>query len=99
MAPESLAMPADIWVLHMNIVKKMKISKSFETPFFHLKRCLVLSMTFLHSDNAIFRESMMWVASLSKRVLDSRALTHIMQKSNAETNFKSCDSISRMTTM
>ena len=40
----------------MNIVKKMKISKSFETPFFGLKRCLAVSMTFLHSDNTIFRE-------------------------------------------
>ena len=56
MAPQSLAMPADIRVLHMNIVKKVKISKSFETPFFGLKRCLAVSMTFLHSDNTIFRE-------------------------------------------
>ena len=59
MAAQSHAMPAVIRVLHMNIVKKMKISKSFETPFFDLKRCLVLSMTFLHSDNAIFRENIM----------------------------------------
>ena len=65
MAAQSHAMQADIRVLHMNIVKKMKVSKSSETPFFDLKRCQVLSMTFLHSENAILRESMMWVASLS----------------------------------
>ena len=59
MAAQSHALPADIRVLHMNIVKKMKILKSFETLFFGLKRCLAVSMTFLHSDNAIFRESMM----------------------------------------
>ena len=34
----------------------MKISKSFETPFFGLKRCLAVSMTQMHSDKAIFRE-------------------------------------------
>ena len=34
----------------------MKFSKTFETPFFGLKRCLAVSMTFLHSDNTIFRE-------------------------------------------
>ena len=56
MAAQSHTMPADIRVLHMNIVEKMKISKSFETPFFGLKRCLAVSMTFLHSDNTIFRE-------------------------------------------
>ena len=59
MAPQSHAMSADIRVLHINIVKKMKMSKSCETPFFDLKRCLVLSMTFIHSDNAIFRENIM----------------------------------------
>ena len=59
MAAQSHALPADIRVLHMNIVEKMKISKSFETPFFELKRCLAISMTFLHSNNAIFREKVM----------------------------------------
>ena len=63
MAAQSHAMPADIRVLHMNIVKKIKISKSFETPFFGLKRCLAVSMTFLHSDNTIFWK-FMWVDSL-----------------------------------
>ena len=38
LAAKSHALPADIRVLHMNIVKKMKISKSFETLFFGLKR-------------------------------------------------------------
>ena len=56
MAAQSHAMPADIRVLHMNIVEKMKISKSFETPFFGLKMYLVVSMTFLHSHYTIFRE-------------------------------------------
>ena len=56
MAARSHAMPADIQLLHINIVEKMKISKSFETPFFDLKRYLAVSMTFFHSDNAIFRE-------------------------------------------
>ena len=56
MAAQSYTMPADIQLLHINIVEKMKISKSFETPFFGLKRCLAVSMTFLHSDNTIFRE-------------------------------------------
>ena len=65
MAPQSLAMPADIWVLHMNIVEKIKISKSFETPFFGLKRCLAVSMTYMHSDKTIFREKISRVASLS----------------------------------
>ena len=59
MPAESHAMQADIRILHMNIVKKMKVSKSSETPFFDLKRCQVLSMTFLYSDNAIFRENIM----------------------------------------
>ena len=67
MAPESLAMPADIWVLHMNIVKKMKISKSFETLFSDLKTCLVVSMTYLHSDKTIFWENISRVASLNPR--------------------------------
>ena len=34
----------------------MKILKSFETPFFGLKMYLAVSMTFLHSNNTIFRE-------------------------------------------
>ena len=59
MVAQSHTMPADIRVLHMNIVEKMKISKGFETPFFGLKRCLAVSMTFLHSNNAIFREKIM----------------------------------------
>ena len=40
-------------------------------PFFDLKRCLTVSMTFLHSDNAIFREIVMWVASLNRRLQDT----------------------------
>ena len=64
MAAQSYTVPAGIRVLHMNILKKVKISESFETPFFDLKRCLIISMTFLHSDNAVFQESMTWVASL-----------------------------------
>ena len=59
MAAQSHTMPADIRVLHMNILEKMKISKSFETPFFDLRRCLAVSATFLHSDKAIFRENVM----------------------------------------
>ena len=59
MAAQSHTMPADIRVLHMNIVEKMKISKNFEMPFFDLKRCLTVSMTFLQSGNAIFREIVM----------------------------------------
>ena len=49
----------------MNIVEKIKISKSFETPFFGLKRCLAVSMTYMHSDKTIFREKTSQVASLS----------------------------------
>ena len=58
MAAQSHAMPADIQLLHINIVEKMKNSKSFEMQFFDLKRCLAVSMTFLHSDNTIFREKL-----------------------------------------
>ena len=57
-------MPADTQLLHINIVEKMKNSKSFEMQFFDLTRCLAVSMTFLHSYNAISREIIMWVASL-----------------------------------
>ena len=32
----------------------MKFSKTFETPFFGLEKCLAVSMTFLHSDNTTF---------------------------------------------
>ena len=49
----------------MNIVEKIKISKSFETPFFGLKRCLAVSMTYMHSDKTIFREKISRVASLN----------------------------------
>ena len=65
MAAQSHAVPADIRVLHMNIVEKMKISKSFETLFSDLKRCLAVSMTYLHSDKTIFREKSNRVASLN----------------------------------
>ena len=58
MAARSHALPADIRVLHMNIVEKLKISKSFETLFSDLKRCLAVSMTYLHSDKTIFREKL-----------------------------------------
>ena len=56
MAAQSHALPADIRVLHMKIVEKKEISKSFETLFSDLKRCLAVSMTYLHSDKTIFRE-------------------------------------------
>ena len=59
MAPQSLAMPADIRVLHTNIVEKMKFSKGFETLFFGLKRCLAASLTCFCKDKAIFREKIM----------------------------------------
>ena len=59
MAAQSHALPADIRVLHMNIVEKMKFLKSFETLFSDLKRCLAVRMAFLHSDNTIFRERIM----------------------------------------
>ena len=65
MAAQSHAMPADIRVLHMNIVEKMKFSKNFETLFSDLKRCVAVSMTYLHSDNTIFREKINRVPSLS----------------------------------
>ena len=64
MAAQSHTMPADIRVLHMNIVEKLKISKSFETLFSDLKRCQAVSMTYLHSDKTIFREKINRVASL-----------------------------------
>ena len=51
MVAQSHTLPANIRVLHMNIVEKMKISKSFETLIFGLKRCLAVSMTYLHSAN------------------------------------------------
>ena len=47
---DAIVMPADIQVLHMKIVIKMKISKSFETLFLGLKRCLAVNMTYLHSN-------------------------------------------------
>ena len=56
MTAQSLAVPAYIWVLHMNIVVKIKISKSFETPLFGLKWCLTVSTTYLRNDKTIFRE-------------------------------------------
>ena len=64
MAAQSHALPAGIRVLHMKIVEKKKISKSFETLFSDLKRCLAVSMTYLHSDKTIFREKINRVASL-----------------------------------
>ena len=74
MAAQSHALPADIRVLHMNIVEKMKISKSFETLFSYLKRCLAVSVTFLHSDKTIFREKINRVASLNQYVIQQRRL-------------------------
>ena len=68
MAAQSHAMPADIRVLHMNIVEKMKNSKSFETLFSDLKRCLTVSLTYLHSDKTIFREKNNRVASLKTSI-------------------------------
>ena len=58
MVAQSHALPADIRVLHMNIVEKMKISKSFETLFSDLKRCLAVSMTYLYSDKTIFQKKL-----------------------------------------
>ena len=43
MAAQSHAMPADIQLLHTQ-------------TYFDLKWCLPVSMTFSHSDNAVFRE-------------------------------------------
>ena len=49
----------------------MKISKSFETLFSDLKRCLGVSMTYLHSDKTIFREKNNRVASLKDYLVGS----------------------------
>ena len=65
MAAQSHALPADIRVLHMNIVGKIKISKSFETLIFGLKRCLAVSMTYLRSAKITFREKINRIASLN----------------------------------
>ena len=46
-------------------MERTKISKSFERPFSDRKRCLAVSLTFLHSDNAISEKNIMWVASLN----------------------------------
>ena len=68
----------------MNIMKKMKVSKSFETQFFGLKRCLAVSLTYMHSHKTIFREKTSRVASL--RLYLSRGIMNNEQDIQGQNN-------------